>query len=454
MLKNFTIKIYFQVVVILLISIIGTSVGSAKPEYSIVESSARFSEEAQFVATVSGTSISFDWSAMVEANDYTMAVALSDANGDIDMGSLALLDMGIQKTFSTSGLPSGVIFYAAILADIDQGLVISNTAEFMPFAGTVTFPMDGGVLMQIDDLGGIGTITVSGTVNTAEDTMTISQISGDAGFGPFVLTLVDDKPATYTKGDLTIYFTYAADGTVTVQSVRNKVRSARTDPSEAVDWDSLNNCQKSIRWEMYDLRERFYVEADQIIIIGKTLYLLAEIVSNQFVYIDTHHNSDVRAEYYSKLYFIIKGFIAIYNDAAMAMKEKFDEDQEKLEEEYYACLDVPNSIDIARGSWSIVNNHELGDFPWYTLRFLGSTTVGSVQVLENNTASGSYEVNGAELHFSFTLSISSNGGTVQEEEYEGTFLDADTMQGTWRKRWPYEKDNEWVTGNWTGTRNN
>ncbi|MCD6580400.1 MAG: hypothetical protein J7K90_01245, partial [Desulfuromusa sp.] len=115
---------------------------------------------------------------------------------------------------------------------------------------------------------------------------------------------------------------------------------------------------------------------------------------------------------------------------------------------------LPDSFDITTGTWSIVNNHPFaGDIPWYTLRFL--ETDATVQVFEKDTASGSYyEINGAKVFFSFFLTIAYNGGTIQEEEYEGTFIDVDTMQGTWQKRlWPITKDTEWTTGNWTGTRN-
>ncbi len=116
--------------------------------------------------------------------------------------------------------------------------------------------------------------------------------------------------------------------------------------------------------------------------------------------------------------------------------------------------DPVDSFDITTDTWSIVNNHPFaGDIPWYTLRFL--ETDATVQVFEKDTASGSYyEINGAKVFFSFFLTIASNGGTIQEEQYDGTFIDADTMQGTWRKRWPYEEYDEWVTGNWTGIRNN
>ena len=314
MLKNFTIKIYFQVVVILLISIIGTGVGSAKSNYSIEESSARFSEEAQFVATVSGISVSFDWSTMVEANSYSMAVALIDGNGDVDMSSLFFLDMGSQKRFSTSDLPSGMIFYVAILADTDQGLVVSNTVEFMPFAGTVTFPQNGAVLMQVDDPGGIGTITVSGNING--DTVNITQITGDDGSGPFVLTVVDDKPETYTKSDLTMHFTYAADGTVEVQSVRNNVRSE----------DNINDCQQAVLNKIRDLAVRYNADSRELTtrlqhLTAICVYLLRNDVVGLF----------------NKLEALRK----LSQYALAGVKDKFKEDSEKLDQEYEACIDDP-----------------------------------------------------------------------------------------------------------------
>ncbi len=179
------------------------------------------------IVTVDGVNVNFDWSAMPAANTYTLAVALSDAVGNVDMSSLNLLDMRTRKTFSTSGLTSGMIFYATILAETAQGLEVSNTCQFMPIAGSVTFPGNNGVLMQVDDPGGIGHLMVSGNMNG--DTVNITQITGDDGSGPFVLTVADDKPATYIKGDLTLNFTCLADGSVVVQSVRNRAEASAQD---------------------------------------------------------------------------------------------------------------------------------------------------------------------------------------------------------------------------------
>ncbi len=180
-----------------------------------------------FSLNVDKTTVNFDWTAMVAANTYTLAVALADEVGDIDMSTLNLLDMGSSKTFSTSGLTSGMIFYATILADTAQGLEVSNTCQFMPIAGTVTFPGTGGVLMQVDDPGGIGNITVSGSVNG--DTANITQIAGDDGSGPFVLTVANDKPVTYVKGGITTNFISLADGSVVVQSERIRTASSAQD---------------------------------------------------------------------------------------------------------------------------------------------------------------------------------------------------------------------------------
>ncbi len=333
--KEFAMKIFFLVMMVLLVSTIGTGVGSAEPLSPFRGADADSSAESQFAATVSGTNVDFDWSALVAANAYTMAVALSDINGDVDMSSLALLDMGTQKTFSTSALPSGMIFYATILAETAQGQVVSNTVKFMPFAGTVTFPATGLVLIQLDDPGGIGTITVSGIVNAAQETMTISQISGDAGFGPFVLTVVDDKPETYTAGDLTMHFTYAADGTVMVQSVRTEVRSADVD-SDAYGWNLLNSCEQSVREEMDALAERFSAVYNQSRFIGAILTQLAKTALDKSY--ERHINSD-EAKYYLKIYSKINGFIGIFRHAAIGLGEKYYEDIAKLREEFYACVD-------------------------------------------------------------------------------------------------------------------
>lgn len=313
MFKKVGMKISFLVVMVLLMSTIGMGISSAEFSSPFREVDARSSDEAPFVARVSGTNVDFDWLAMVAANSYTMAVALTDGNGDVDMSSLVFLDMGSQKRFSTFDLPSGMIFYAAILADTDQGKVVSNTVEFMPFAGTVTFPTTGTVLMQLDDPGGIGTITVSGNING--DTVKISQISGDAGFGTFVLTVVDDKPASYTKGDLTMNFTYTADGTVMVQSVRNSVRSE----------DNLSDCQQTLLNKITDLIVRY----------NKDSYALLQFVDFFYPIIKARGRGNIALS--NKLGNLAQFFL----DAYLGVREKFEEDSATLTEEYDACIDNP-----------------------------------------------------------------------------------------------------------------
>ena len=147
--KNIILKMTCLLAIVLFIGTIGAGIGWADNltfQFGVRNGVAPVEE---FRADVNGVDVSFDWSAMVTADSYTMAVALSDEFGDPDMGSLQLLDMGKRKTFSTSGLPSGMIFYAAILANTAQGPEISNSLKFMPFAGVTTYPESGEVLMHL-----------------------------------------------------------------------------------------------------------------------------------------------------------------------------------------------------------------------------------------------------------------------------------------------------------------
>ena len=204
MIKNIILKMTCLLAIILFIGTIGAGIGQADNLTFQLGIRNGVAPVGEFRADVNGVDVRFDWSAMVKADPYTMAVALSDEFGNPDMGSLALLDMGKRKTFSTSGLPSGMIFYAAILADTAQGLVVSNSLKFMPFAGVTTYPEVGAVLMQLDDPGGIGSMTIYGS-RSGED-IAIARITGDDGTGPFVLTFVDDELTSFAKGDLTIDF--------------------------------------------------------------------------------------------------------------------------------------------------------------------------------------------------------------------------------------------------------
>ncbi len=199
--KNIILKITCLLAIVLFIGTIGVGIGQADDLMFQLGVRNGVAPVGEFRADVNGVDVSFDWSAMVTADSYTMAVALSDEFGDPDIGSLKLLDMGNQKNFSTFGLSSGMIFYAAILAHTAQGLVVSNSLSFMPFAGVVTYPQVDSIFMQIDDSGGIGTLKVYGSPDGV-----IERITGDDGTGPFIFTVFDGKPATYTKGDLAVNF--------------------------------------------------------------------------------------------------------------------------------------------------------------------------------------------------------------------------------------------------------
>ncbi|MCD6345937.1 MAG: hypothetical protein J7L96_00810 [Bacteroidales bacterium] len=160
------------------------------------------------------TNLSMDWSAMPASPSYTLYYALADYKGDIDIDTLGSIDMSSAKSLYVPNLPSGLIIYAAIVAHAPGGDVVSNIVKFMGFGGTVLFPVNGAVLMEVDDVGGIGTLSVSGTRNADGSAASISQISGDTGSGPFVMQVTGDKPSSYKKGNATTTFIYHADGSV------------------------------------------------------------------------------------------------------------------------------------------------------------------------------------------------------------------------------------------------
>jgi len=174
----------------------------------------------QLVTTVNGTNVNLDWSTMPEAQSYTLYYALADFKGDIDIATLGSIEMGSTKSLYVPGLPSGLVIYVAILAHASQD-VISNIVKFMGFGGTVSFPETGDVLMSVDDPGGIGNFSVVGTRSADGSDISISQISGNDGSGPFALQITDDKPVSYKKGDLTVTFIYHADGSVGFEAVQD-----------------------------------------------------------------------------------------------------------------------------------------------------------------------------------------------------------------------------------------
>jgi hypothetical protein len=95
------------------------------------------------MVSIDKTDLSMDWSAMPESPSYTLFYALADCKGDVDIDTLGSIDMRSTKSLSVSNLPSGLIIYAAIVAHVPGGDVVSNIVKFMGFGGTVSFPVTG-----------------------------------------------------------------------------------------------------------------------------------------------------------------------------------------------------------------------------------------------------------------------------------------------------------------------
>jgi hypothetical protein len=323
--KNIVEKIACLFAMILLIGTIGIGIGFAAFPFSDTRAA---ETPAQFVVVVNGTSIDFDWTAMSAADSYTMAVALQDVSGNVDMGTLQLLDMGAQKTFSTAGLPSGMIFYAAILAYTDQELVVSDMVKFMTFSGTVTYLNSGGVLLQVADPGGIGNFTVSGHFDG--DIAHLTQISGDDGSGPFTLTLVNEKPAVYTKGDFVLNFTYDAAGKIGVQ------RAAQRTVSQ-----SVIDCQNMINDKISKLKQVYEKDRREIYVL---IYSMACIAVPGLLNCPPEDDKpliifhpDQKHSVSNKVWVLGDLLVAAFDGRRMTYKEELA----KLEKQYDECKDAP-----------------------------------------------------------------------------------------------------------------
>jgi len=278
------------------------------------------------VINVDKTTVNFDWTAMGAANTYTLAVALSDAVGNVDMSTLALLDMGTQKTFSTSGLTSGMIFYATILAETAQGLELSNTCKFMPFSGTVTYFDSGAEIIQIADPGGIGNFTVFGSFDG--DTAHLTRISGDDGSGSFTLTVVNDRPAVYTKGDFSLNFTYDATGSIGI--LRTAERAASSD---------LNDCQKIISDKRRKLLNDYNRDHQQLEMLQ---YQVACLITPSYLNNKPDYQSDIgmfkEADAKDKVWNIFN----LITVAIEGLDVTYKEDLAKLNSQYDECKDDPD----------------------------------------------------------------------------------------------------------------
>jgi len=324
--KNIILKMTCLLAIVSFISIFGTGIGQADNLTFQLGLRNGVVPVEEFRADVNGVDVSFDWLAMGPAGSYTMAVALSDEFGNPDMGSLQLLDMGPSKTFLTSGLPSGMIFYAAILANTAQGPVVSNSLKFMPFAGVTTYPESGAVLMQLDDPGGIGSMTIYGS-RSGED-VNITRITGNDGTGLFILTFVGDEPASFTKGDLIIDFTVR---TVRVESVLN-VQYQNRSGSAAVD-----ECQAKVNDKMKTLKDEFLKKRDAIDGLIALLNPAEEAVTeDKFLF-----GGGAGFNFLEALGKNIDKKISRLNRKKTKLVEEYDSDNAKLLKEYEDCSNEP-----------------------------------------------------------------------------------------------------------------
>lgn len=169
--------------------------------------------------SVDKTNVNLDWSAMPAAPSYTLYYALADWRGEIDANTIGSIEMGATRSLS-AGLPSGLILYVAILAHAGGGDVISNIVQFMPFAGTVSFPETGSELIAATDPGGIGNYTVYGTRDAVGAPSHISQINYSISGYSLVLKVSADRPEEITEGNVTTKIIYQAGGSVTFQKMQ------------------------------------------------------------------------------------------------------------------------------------------------------------------------------------------------------------------------------------------
>ncbi len=86
--KNIILKITCLLAIVLLVGTIGAGIGQADNLTFQLGIRNGVAPVEEFRANVNGVDVRFDWSAMVSANSYTMAVALLDEFGNPDMGSL------------------------------------------------------------------------------------------------------------------------------------------------------------------------------------------------------------------------------------------------------------------------------------------------------------------------------------------------------------------------------
>lgn len=202
------------------------------------------------LVTLEGRDVTADWSLQPTSQSYTLYYAYADNMGDIDIATLGAIEMGQATSIYVPNLPSGVIFYTAILAHhASQGDILSNIVKFMPFGGMLTYPGTGDVLIQINDPAGIGGISMIGTRNLGGTGDLISEIRGDNDAGAFVLYLTDNEPTSYEEEEFTINFIYQGEGSafaeiVLKNSQLRKIKLEASNTEEIIDCSQYKNADE------------------------------------------------------------------------------------------------------------------------------------------------------------------------------------------------------------------
>jgi len=218
---------------------------------STVPTTSQAQQAQPLVVAVDGVNVNLDWSAMPAAPSYTLYYAFADYKGEIDVNSIGSFEMGSQKNLYVAGLPSGLIIFVAILAHTSQGDVLSNIEKFMGFAGTVTFPAAGAVLMKVDDPGGIGEVTISGTRDAGGTVTAITEIAYTGQSGSLVIKIKDGKPDTITQDNITTRFVYQADGSIAFATLPANAASLSSLASLAVV-DDGSICDRYVNRAAYE----------------------------------------------------------------------------------------------------------------------------------------------------------------------------------------------------------
>ncbi|KAA3645522.1 MAG: hypothetical protein DWQ07_13730 [Chloroflexi bacterium] len=88
----------------------------------------------------------------------------------------------------------------------------------------------------------------------------------------------------------------------------------------------------------------------------------------------------------------------------------------------------PTAFELGQSTWEIncIDEACNGFLRWYTFKFHGAPTTGTVEVVENSKASGSYTVSGTNI----TIILDFENDASRHEEYTGTITDWAHMTGT------------------------